>query len=301
MVSVIITTYKREPFYLERAIESVLAQTYKDWELIVVDDSPSDYQYRPDVKKLVEDYSKKYHKITYIQQPVNGGACKARNTGLKAANGEYVGFFDDDDEWTYDKLSKQVMALNKSDDMTALVYCNYYQLDDDTNNKKLISLPQHKGYVFNELLEQNFIGSCSFPLLKTSCVRKLNGFDEKLLSCQDWDMWLRIAHKYKVCYINDPLIVYHAFHGANISGNANNKVKGYECIFRKYNSYITQKRKLYWRHLIRLAPMYGWNKQYKKAVITWLKAVKLCPWKIDENVLSLVGRAIRQIYRKILS
>ena len=109
MVSVIITTYKREPETVERAAKSILEQTYKDIELIIVDDSPASFDKRIAVEKRVKELSSS---IKYIKHETNMGACAARNTGIRSANGEYVAFLDDDDEWLPDKLEKQMKKFS---------------------------------------------------------------------------------------------------------------------------------------------------------------------------------------------
>ena len=277
---------------MERAIKSVCAQTYTDREIIVVDDSPADYPLRSAVKSMTENYAG----VTYIQHEKNSGACKARNTGIAVAAGEYIALLDDDDEWLPDKLTKQAAELQKSG--AALVYNNYIQINDDTGRQQIIRLPAHAGNVYRELLAHNFIGSCSFPMVKAEAIRAVGGFDETLPSCQDWDMWLRIAKLYPVVFLPEPLCIYHAFHGENISGRAYNKVDGFEKILLKYYEDIIPDRELYWRHLIRLAPMYGWNRQVKQAIRCWGKAVVLRPLRIRENCLYLAGRLARQAYRK---
>jgi Glycosyltransferases, probably involved in cell wall biogenesis len=258
-----------------------------------VDDSPADYERRDEVR----DAAERFPGVTYIRHERNLGACRARNTALGLARGEYIALLDDDDEWLPEKLARQTAALAASD--AALVYNNYYQIDDDTGRERLVELPAHTGNVYRDLLVENFIGSCSFPMVRAQALRAVGGFDETLPSCQDWDAWLRIARRYPVTFLPEPLCVYHAFHGENISGKAYNKVDGFEKILMKYRADIVADRDLYWRHLIRLAPMYGWNRQVKKALSAWLKAVTMRPLRVRENALNLICRVVRQGYRRI--
>ena len=109
LVSAVIITYKRKPEIVKRALESVLSQTYRPLEIIVVDDSPCDYELRSQVRETVESFNEE---ICYIQHEKNCGACVARNTGLKRAHGKYIAFLDDDDEWVSDKIEKQIAAFN---------------------------------------------------------------------------------------------------------------------------------------------------------------------------------------------
>lgn len=96
LISVIVPTYKRKPEMIKRSVDSILAQTYSNMELIVVDDSPNDYQFREDVKLFLNGYD---NRIKYIQHEKNMGANIARNTGVDYSNGKYIAFLDDDDEW----------------------------------------------------------------------------------------------------------------------------------------------------------------------------------------------------------
>ena len=91
MILAAITTYKREPAMVERAVKSVIAQTYKDWNLVVVDDSPADYELRGEVRRMVEGYAAQDSRIRYVAHDRNYGAQRARNTALKIANNTYGG------------------------------------------------------------------------------------------------------------------------------------------------------------------------------------------------------------------
>ena len=108
LVTAIITTHKREPEIVERALKSILAQTYKNIEIIVVDDSPESFESRKAVKDSVTRYTNQ--NVKYVQHDECKGACAARNTGLYMAKGEYVAFLDDDDEWLPEKIEKQSRA-----------------------------------------------------------------------------------------------------------------------------------------------------------------------------------------------
>ncbi|MBQ7745857.1 MAG: glycosyltransferase family 2 protein, partial [Spirochaetia bacterium] len=121
-VSVVITTYKR-PEKLGRAIKSVLDQSLKDWELIIVDDNSVDSPFRAETEAFMAGYLGD-SRIRYIKHEKNSGAPAARNTGIKAAVGTYIALLDDDDEFESTKLEKQ-LALFKSSDLENLgvVYC----------------------------------------------------------------------------------------------------------------------------------------------------------------------------------
>lgn len=284
MISVIITTYKREPAILNRAIESILRQTYKDIEIIVVDDSPDNYILRQNVKEVVLDHIRNHKDINicYIAHEKNLGACAARNTGLKYAKGEYTAYLDDDDEWLPEKLEKQIKVMLTTD--AALVYCGRICKNDVTGIEKEEKVEFHRGMVFEKLLYNNFIGSTSFPLIKTECIKKINGFDVFMQSAQDYDVWLRIAEKNTIDYIEDPLVIYHEHEGEQITSNPMKKISGLERLNSKYQTYLDADSLLWWRRNIILIPYYAQKGEYIKALKTWIKCIKKRPAKIIANL-----------------
>ena len=158
MVSVIIPTYKRAEF-IKRAVLSVFKQTYKDIEVIVVDDNGVGTDAQINTYKEIEPLKDTYN-VRYIPHEKNKGACGARNTGIFAASGEYVGFLDDDDEWLPDFLKKMIAKMD--DDSTGVVYSNYYA----RINGKTYFLPKESakrvGNVYKDLLNGWCVPSTSF-------------------------------------------------------------------------------------------------------------------------------------------
>lgn len=275
-VSAVITTHKREPEIVERALNSILTQTYSPIEVIVVDDSPADFPQREDIRQLAEEKG-----ATYIPHEICKGACAARNTGMAAATGEFIAFLDDDDEWLPEKIEKQ---LKKFTDGVALVYCGS---DVYNGSKQQIQRGRRhflRGNVYEELIKDNFIGSTSFPLLRKSCLEEIGGFDVLMQSAQDYDVWLRLSQKYNVDYVDEPLASYYVYDGERISRNHNKRIAGQERIIEKNWEYLKNNKEAYWIRLIRLVPEYAANKQTGKAVATWFKAAMLCPWKVKKNL-----------------
>ncbi|MGN0612571.1 MAG: glycosyltransferase family 2 protein, partial [Porcipelethomonas sp.] len=174
MVSCIITTYKREVSILKRAVDSIVNQTYKDIEIIIVNDAPAEAELREEIRQMLDEYDMD---IRYIVHDVNKGACAARNTGIKESSGEYIAFLDDDDEWLPEKIEKQIGAFKKSDSKTALVYCGRVTVNDTTGTIEERKAEFHEGFVFDLLIMRNFIGSTSYPLLRTDVLREVGGFD----------------------------------------------------------------------------------------------------------------------------
>ncbi len=140
-ISVVIPSYNRATL-IGRAIESVLQQTYSNIEIIVVDDASTD-ETESVVKRIKND------KLHYIKLKKNGGACKARNVGIRASKGEYIAFLDSDDIWNTDKLEKQMKILQEK--KAKVVACNGWY--EKANTKRLIANRQDIEIVdFNDLL-----------------------------------------------------------------------------------------------------------------------------------------------------
>ena len=294
MISVIITTYKREPALIIRALHSVLSQTYKDIEIIVVDDSPADFPQRKDVEMAVEDCQKANIgiSISYIQHEKNRGACAARNTGLNYAKGEYIAYLDDDDEWIPEKLEKQLKVMQLTG--SALVYCGRLWLTDATGLSRIEKIVYYKGDVFKKLLYSNFIGSTSFPLIKTQSLKEIGGFDEQMQSAQDCDVWLRIAENNIVDYVEEPLVIYHEHEGEQITSNPLKKISGLERLNIKFKEYLDKDVNLWYRRHIVIIPYYCMAGDEKKAMQIWHECARKCPWKVVNNL-----RYLRVIKRKV--
>ncbi len=183
LVSVIIATYNRS-HYLPEAIESVLNQTYKDFEIIVVDDGSTD-----ETRTVVKRYGKR---VGYIYQE-NAGVLSARNTGIKNSKGVFLAFLDDDDLWLERMLERTVETLEKSGEDVGVAYvdCRYFK---ESERNKLINkgMRHYSGDVFDELLKANFM-PINTVLIKKECIDKVGGFDETIEGYEDWDLLLRIA------------------------------------------------------------------------------------------------------------
>lgn len=283
LVTAVITTHKRPPQLVERALKSILNQTYTDIEIFVVDDSPAEYELRADVKAMVEAYSDR--NVTYIAHEKCMGACVARNTGLAAAKGEFIGYLDDDDEWLPTKIEEQLQKFTSAD--IALVYCGRTVVYD-SSNETVDCLPECElDNVYEELLKSNFIGSTSFPLLRTAALMEIGGFDVEMQSAQDYDVWLRLCKKYSVDFVNKSLVLYHFHEGEQITKRPDKKVSGLERIIEKNYEFIKLNGETYWLHHMSLVPWYAKNKQFGKALKTWFKAAFRCPLKIKGNITYL--------------
>ncbi len=203
MVSVIIPTYKRAN-YIQRAINSVLNQTYYDIEIIVVDDNNPNTQERKDLENIMKNY-KDNNKIIYIQHEKNKNGAAARNTGIKIAKGEYITFLDDDDFFLKDRIEKLVDVLNNN-----LEYNGAYTGCLICNNKKVIRTTEAKrsGNLQLEMLKQkSFFGTGSNLFIRREVLREINGFDESFKRHQDLEFMVRFFEQNKIVGINEYLVV----------------------------------------------------------------------------------------------
>lgn len=195
LVSVIITTYKR-PDNLKRAIESVLKQTYRNIEIIVVDDNNPDDEFSAETQRIMASYQEN-PKIKYIRHDKNRNGSAARNTGVLNSRGEFLCMLDDDDEYLPEKIERQVRLIKKLDDTWGGCYCYYKKIK---NNKVYNRATEKKeGYIwFEELCRNIWHGGSSGPMIRRSVFIDVGGFNESFLRNQDIEYMLKISKKYKI-------------------------------------------------------------------------------------------------------
>ncbi len=212
-VSVILPTYKR-PDYFREALNSVINQTFSDYEIIVVDDgTPGDEN-----KKICDAFPKvKYHKITN-----SGGPIIPRNTGLALAKGKYIAFLDDDDIWLPEKLSFQVDILENNPDYGLVHgYCKVIDNEGKETGEIVGRLRDSRlkhGYVFDRMVG-NFTVMLSSALIKKEIIEKTGPFDENIPAAgEDMEFFTRIAFYTQFFYLDRPLLFYRV-HEEGISRN----------------------------------------------------------------------------------
>lgn len=233
LVSIVITTYKREIHYISEALNSVLTQTYHPIEVFIVDDNGKESTYENDLMTLCN----KYENVTYISNEKNSGAQISRNNGILAANGEFIAFLDDDDIWREDKLEKQMELFTSS--KIGMVYCDGYSFEDG-NIEKLGSFREvsifnrpisHKMELFND-----FIGSTSQAVIRRSVFDDVGLFDVDMPARQDYEMWLRISSKYQIVGSAEKLLYYRIHPGERISTSQDKCIYSYDLLLSKYKS-----------------------------------------------------------------
>jgi glycosyltransferase involved in cell wall biosynthesis len=215
-VSVILPTLTRLDF-LRRAIESVLAQTYEDFEIVVVVDGPS-----PEIASFVSSHPDP--RVRLVQRERNGGVAAARNSGLEAARGRYVALLDDDDLWLPEKLARQVPLLDAG---AHVVHSLVYVADGDGNvydaptqrGFRLFREVASAGYPYVWLLRRSSYQIGTFVIRRT-CVDEVGGFDAELAPMDDLDLVHRLRRRYSLALVDEPLSKW-CIHGANWSNAMN--------------------------------------------------------------------------------
>ena len=194
LVSVIIPTYNRASLVI-RAIRSVLKQTFQDFEIMVVDDNSTDRT--EEAVKGIDD-----NRIRYAKHRENKGPATARNTGLRMATGNYVAFLDSDDEWLAPKLEEQLKLFRNGKDALGVVHTGVAIVHESTGKVMETWIPRHRGHVFEKCLVSMCVSSgASTAMVKREALDRVRGFDETLKSCEDWDLWIRIAKYYEFDFL----------------------------------------------------------------------------------------------------
>jgi glycosyltransferase involved in cell wall biosynthesis len=239
-VSVILPTYNRAAA-LPRAVDSVLAQTYEDFELLIVDDGSTD-QTREIVQGFID------HRIVCIESRQNLGAGAARNLGIRQAGGRYIAFQDSDDEWRREKLARQVDTIERASPHSGVVYTNYLRARVNrtivglSRLRRLASrarLPHTRleGNLLHALARGNFI-TTQAALVRRDYLESAGGFDERLPRLQDWDLWLRLAHRCQFVFIDEPLVTLYETPGS-LSSQPESLLPAFQRILDKHTQPAT--------------------------------------------------------------
>lgn len=267
-VSVVIPTYNREKT-IARAVRSILAQTYENYEVLVVDDGSTD-----STRKIVEGLGD--DRIRYIDLGENSGASHARNVGIQMAECDYIAFLDSDDEWLPEKLSKQMDAMRRMPENVGFVYCRMKRAD--SNEKKAVCPEQDMpvnllaGNLFVTLMKKNIIGTPTV-LARKKCLEQAGGFDESLRCIEDWEMFLRIAQAWEIGFIEDILVTVHATAGS-VSYNIRAYIEARCYMISKYWRRMEDENILegVMQELLMFAHKYGYYREAKKMLLAALKA-----------------------------
>lgn len=293
-ISAIITTFNRSNM-LRAAIESVLAQTFTDFELLILDNSSED-----DTEAVVNSY--KDTRIRYLRhKPMS--ISPARNIGVKEAAGEYIAFLDDDDEWLPEKLVKELDIFIASSGQVALVYGGFIEIDVDGKELGRHS-PVLSGKVLEDLLSQrdDFTGSASNPMLKKSVVRELGGYDLSVVTGEDAELYLRLSDKYEVAYTSDMVLKIRGHAGPRLGDKLEDAASLDLKVMESFKVVFDKNRKLKSMYLQKIGGKFvrvGKGAEGRKYLI---KAFMADPFNSNaylQYVLSIVGLSVYQKFHNI--
>jgi len=286
LVSVIIPTYNRRHI-IARSVDSVLAQTFTDYEIIVVDDGSTDN---------TGEFLKKHYgnRIQYIAQPANRGLATARNRGIEESRGTYIAILDDDDLWFPEKLALQVALLEKDSEIS-LGYCGTMKVNGRGEMIEEIR-PAQRGHIFEAMLYQNcLLGPASVAIFPRTVLRTSGLFDTGFSACADWDLWVRMARCGKVDFVDRPLVQY-VIHDNNMHGDINGMAKDTFAILDKYLPLVEQggagadpRKRIYSNHLIHFAWQYYERNDVPQSRVLLFQALERDP----SNRFPIRGHALR--------
>jgi glycosyltransferase involved in cell wall biosynthesis len=269
-ISIIIPTYNGGE-NIERAVESVLKQTFQNFEIIIIDDFSKD-----NTVEIIEELKKEEPRIKLVILDRNSGSpAKPKNEGFKIARGRYIAYLDQDDEWLPNKLEEQIRFFKDSNnDKLGIVSCGAILMNIHENIFSYFIPVQNKN-IFPEILLRNPIYSNSSVLIKREVIEKVGDRDEYMKYSEDLEMWIRVAGRgYDFGYIFKPLFKYY-FHSNNVSSVIDiiHKAKDMEYTFKKHKD-LYKKHNYVHVGLFRLGIMYLLGNSFKKGRINLIESIK---------------------------
>jgi glycosyltransferase involved in cell wall biosynthesis len=242
-VSIIVPTFNRA-YLVTETIDSILNQTFRDFELIIVDNCSTD-----DTEKVIAGYQDE--RIRYFKNDNGGVIAVNRNYGISQAHGEYIAFCDDDDLWLPEKLEKQLLEFEKDSGLglvctNAVIFNETGELGSFHKTGLTAADFTLKSLIFGNLV------ICSSVLIKKSAIDSIGLFDTApaIFTAEDFELWLRIARRYRLKYIDSPLVKYR-IHSANIKKQASAAIKRNRAVYRSLLDKGVIERSLYYRLYLR--------------------------------------------------
>jgi len=214
-----------------RAVDSAFAQTLAPLEVIVVDDGSTD-----DTRRIAERYADR--PFLYLRNDTSQGAAAARNRGIEAARGELVAFLDSDDVWLPEKLERQALLLTQQPDVAA-VYCRH-EVEEEQRGTRAAGGRLFRGDVRAELIGGWCPATTSLFMVRRSALREVGGFDERLRSFHDYDLWLRLSERHRFDYVDEPLVRFFKHSGQRISLDPERRLEALDRFLEKWRPVIEQ-------------------------------------------------------------
>jgi len=294
LVSIVLPTYNRDCL-IDRAIRSILNQTYKNFELIVIDDGSTD-----NTEKVVKEFREKDKRIKYIQYKKNKGAAVARNTGIKAAKGEYIAFQDSDDEWVPEKLEKQMEAFDKATPNVGVVYTDLQRVNKDGGIKYWHSPTViYKNLINQKTLDYQVMGlGIQSALIKKERFNRVGLFDENFPGFEDLELFIRLSKDCFFYHIKDPLVKYYATDGLSSNDNAN--LIALELLLEKYSRDIKKNKKFLGQQYFKIGFLSCSIGKFVQGRNYFIKAAKAYPFNIKFLLVVFVSFFGKDVYKEVV-
>ncbi|MCK5061007.1 glycosyltransferase family 2 protein [Candidatus Parcubacteria bacterium] len=282
--SILLPTWNR-PDLLRETIKSVLKQTYKNFEVIIVDDGD-----KKRANKVVSEFNDQ--RITYIQHDKNYGSPVAKNTALKVAKGEWVAFLDDDDEWFSEYLEKKKEIIDKYGDKISYVFCGV-----EFYNTKTKEIYQRKAKLFGLANYYEHIITFQIkPITSTLMVKKdvldrVGGFDNNTPANQEMDLLYRMGGKEWGYSMEDILVRMKGAHGERMGTDMDRRIRGKMYFINKHKKILEKRPRALAEQYYALAECYRFKEDYKNSRRYYFKTFKNC---------KITGKKARNSFLKFL-
>lgn len=291
-VSIVMPSYNASRF-VTAAIDSVLAQTVQDFEILVVDDGSTD-----NTREVLAKYDSP--KVRYLYKK-NGGVSSARNYGIENARGKYIAFLDADDLWLPEKLEKQ-LAILEADEKIGLVYAATEKVDEQLQTVGHIEANSYDDYCEALLLNLNIVaGSCSSAIVRRDVALQTNGFDAEFSTCADWEYWLRLSLLTTFAPVKDYLVKYRVVAGS-MSSNPFVSKKDTLGVLNKFfarkdlpEKYKKLKNKALSNNLMVVSGEFLHNGKFGESLNCMLNSIRLYP----QNIIRPLGLPFR-FFKRLL-
>ncbi|MEH2292160.1 glycosyltransferase family 2 protein [Nostoc sp.] len=286
-VSVIIPAYNAMSF-LPQALESVLNQTFQDFEVIIIDDGSSD--------NIATWAAESTHPNIKLISQTNQGQSAARNTGIRLSQGEYIAFLDADDLWEPTKLEKQISAFMDNPEL-GLVDTWVFLVDEQDNILSQPKIYYDEGNLWQQMLELNLVMCGSSPMVRRQCFETVGYFNQIIKGPEDWHMWTRIAAHYPFKIICEPLVHYRQHPNStsrNLELMVSNIIKAIEDLFESVPLQLQwKKRRAYGRAYLYIASVAEKSNNYRQASYFFWQAFLTYPqFCLSKNKLYFIINAL---------
>jgi len=291
-VSVILPTYNRAHL-VNRAIQSVLAQSYKDFELIIIDDGSTDNT--EEIIKIFDDT-----RIRYVRYNENKGAAAARNIGIRLALGEFIAFQDSDDEWLSDKLKKQMDIFEKLPSEVGIIYSSAWRISDTKKElENTNTIMPEDGIIYKEAINR-VRPACPSSILRREVFDKVGMFDENFLRWEDRDFFIRVSKYYLFYHLDEPLLNIYRTPGS-LSWKRKNLVLARKLFLDKYYGDFEKKRnrKLLCEYQYSIGHDFCQKGEMLEGIKYFIQVIKNCPW--HAKALTAIPATLfgKKIYNKL--